>query len=101
FLDRQIPLQLCERSVLQFSDLVEVVLALGFFDRLLGLLDFSFDLCEALESSLLGLPLRLQLRALLFYFSQLLLELFEAIARGLIGLALERLALYFELHHAP
>ena len=94
-------LQRRELAVLQLRDLVEVVLALGFFDRKPGLFDLGFDFCEFLQSARFGFPLRLQARALFLDLGQLLLEFLQPIARRLIGLALERLALDFQLHHAP
>ena len=90
-----------ELAVLQLGDLVEVVLALGFFDCEPGLFDLGFDFCEFFESAGFGLPLGLQGRALVLGFREFLLEFLQTIARRLIGLTLEGLALDFQLHHAP
>ena len=94
-------LERCELAVLQLGDLVEVVLALGFFDRELGLFDLGFEFCEFFESACFGFPLRLQPRALFLDLGEFLLEFLQPIARRLVGLALERLALDLQLHHAP
>ena len=60
FFGGELLLQRCELAVLQLGDLVEVVLALCFFDCELGLLDFGLDFCQLLEPTGLGFPLRLQ-----------------------------------------
>ena len=89
-----------ERSVLQFGDLVQVVLALGFFDLEPGLLDLRLDGSELFDRALFALPLRLQGVALVAGLGQFLLQPLQPVARGRVGLALESLALDLELHYA-
>ena len=90
-----------ELAVLQLGNLAVVVFAFGFFDFELGLLDVSLDFRELSERALLGFPLRGELLALLFRLGQLLLDFLESILGCNVGLAIERRALDFELHHAP
>ena len=60
--------------VLQFGDLVQVVLALGLFDLDPGLLDLRLDAGELLDRALFALPLGLQGVALVADFGQFFLE---------------------------
>src|SRR5439155_18331248 len=89
----ELALELGELPVLELGHLVEIVLALGLLDLLLRLLDLLAQLAEAADGGLLALPLRAERVRLLAEVGQLLLEPPPALARAVVALLLEGLAL--------
>ena len=96
----QLLLQLRQLAVLQLGHLVEVALAGGLLHLELDLLDLLADLLAALGVGLFGLPDLVQVGVFLLQRGQVILDQLQALARGLVGLLLHRLALDLELDHA-
>ncbi len=87
-------------AVLQLRRLGVVAAALHPFDLAAHLLELFLQRAAGLDRILLLLPVRAQLRRFFLEVGELLIELGEAILRGLVGFLAQRLALDFELHHA-
>src|SRR5208283_2820469 len=80
-------------------DFVQIIFALGLFDREPGLLDRALEGGEFFEPALFALPLGLQRCFALVDLRQFFFEFLQPIAGRRIRLALERLPLDLELHH--
>ena len=96
----QLALEGRQRAVLQLGGAREVARPHGLLDVDLRCLDALAQLPRPLDRRLLALPLLTQGPGVLLQPRQLLLQLPEAIARGGVGLLLQRFALDLQLHHA-
>ena len=94
------PLELGQTAVLQLRRLAIVAAALRALDLQAQLLQLFLELALALDGFLFLLPAGHQRRVLFLEIGELLLELLEALLRGLVFLFSQRLALDLELHHA-
>ncbi len=94
------PLELGQPAVLQLRRFAVVAPALRALDLQAQLLELFLELALALDGFLLLLPAGHQRRVLFLQIGELLLELLEALLRGLVFLFSQRLALDLELHHA-
>ena len=93
--------ELDELAVLELGDAIEVVLALGLLDLLLGLLDrFAQRRAGVPIAPFSDCPAGAQRVGLFAQLGELLLEFRQALARGGVGFLLQRLALDLELHDA-
>ena len=89
-----------EAAVLELGGAVQVVGALGLLDVLFHLFDLGAQFALLPQGLLIGLPLRAERAGLGLQLGQLLFQLFQAVAGGLVGFLLQRLALDLELHLA-
>src|SRR5882672_587017 len=100
FFGLQPPFKLGQFAVAQFGGAVEIVLALGLLDLDAGPFNLLAQRPQPLHALFLRLPLRSQRVGLRPQLGKLIFEFLQALARNLIGLLLQRLALDFELHNA-
>ena len=96
----QLALEPGQGPVLQLGGAIQVVGPHGLVDLELDLLDALAELPRLLDGRLLALPLLAQGLGLLLELRQLPLDLLQAVARGGVGLLLQRLALDLELENA-
>ncbi len=87
--------------ILQLRHARQVLCTPRRIDILAGPLQFLLDVRGALHRRLLGLPHLFQVRVLLLERLERVFQRGETLARGLVGLLLERLALDFQLDDAP
>ena len=86
FLFGQLLLQLGQLAVFQFGGLVQVVLALGFLDGGIGLLDLLAQSLHLANGVLLVLPLCLHAAELILQLSQLFFEVLQTALAQSVGL---------------
>ncbi len=93
-------LELRDAAVAQLGGPLEIALALGHLDVVLGLLEALLERGDVLDGRLLGLPARRHRGGLLAQLGQLALDRVAALGAGLVLVARQRGPLDLELHDA-
>src|SRR5712671_4562413 len=97
----ELPLELGNDRVHQFSGAGEIAAALHHLQFIAGLVELLLDALHRSELFFLGTPERRELTGALLEIGDILVDLLEPLLGCLVGLLLERLALDLELDDPP